>query len=321
MRPFPPIAGRQFGVFTRPQAVASGWTPSAITNALDRGRMVALRRGVYLSADVEFGTDPKSRRHRLAVLSAAAVLSQPGSTASHRSAAALAGHWILKPSDLACVTIAPGLRSSAARLHVHRATLELPDDIVSDTLIARTSSARTVIDVARESGVDEAVVVGDCALKRGMTDLARLNLALVGKHTWPGYAQAVQAVARCDGRSESALETVSRLRIEESDLPMPRLQVNIFNRNGFWVARPDFYWEDYGVIGEADGMEKYEKGLPGVLTREKLRQEKLERTGLLSVRWGWRDLDEVDRLFERIKWTFGRGLRPSDPARHWRSER
>ncbi|MCW2526603.1 MAG: hypothetical protein JWM76_1463 [Pseudonocardiales bacterium] len=290
-------------------------------NELNRGRIVALRRGVYMSADVTFGTDPKSQRHRLAVHSAAAVLSQPGSTASHRSAAALADSWILNPPDRACVTVTPGLRSSAAGLHVHRATLDLPDDIVGDALIPRTSSARTVIDVARESGVDEAVVVADCALKRGRTDLARLNRALVGKHTWPGIALAAEAIGRCDGKSESALETVSRLRIEESGLPIPRLQVNIYDRRGISVARPDFYWDDFGVIGEADGMEKYENGPPGALTREKFRQEKLERTGLLSVRWGWRDLDELDRLFERIRWTFGRGLRPSDPARLWRVHR
>ncbi|MCW2527308.1 MAG: hypothetical protein JWM76_2168, partial [Pseudonocardiales bacterium] len=41
--------------------------------------------------------------------------------------------------------------------------------------------------------------------------------------------------------------------IQESDLPMPRLQVNILDTtDGGRPARSDFFWAGYGVFGEVE---------------------------------------------------------------------
>ena len=55
--------------------------------------------------------------------------------------------------------------------------------------------------------------------------------------------------------------------------------------HGLIVGRCDFYWDEPGVFGEADGRSKYDGR--DVLTAEKDRQEALERLGLVCVRWGW----------------------------------
>ena len=66
---------------------------------------------------------------------------------------------------------------------------------------------------------------------------------------------------------------------------------------GRFLGRPDFYWDEFGVIGEADGMAKYD-GTHDVAADEKRRQGELEDAGLIAVRWVWADLwpfDEVAR--------------------------
>jgi hypothetical protein len=104
---------------------------------------------------------------------------------------------------------------------------------------------------------------------------------------WPRIRRAARAVRLADGLAESPLESVSRLVLHWLRVPPPQLQVSILDQFGRFVGRPDFYWDEYGVIGEADGRAKYDSR--GVLTSEKLRQEELEELGLIAVRWGWDD--------------------------------
>jgi very-short-patch-repair endonuclease len=47
-------------------------------------------------------------------------------------------------------------------------------------------------------------------------------------------------------------------------------------------------WGAQRVIGEADGLAKYD--VVGALRAEKLRQERLERLGFTVVRWTWREM-------------------------------
>ncbi len=111
-----------------------------------------------------------------------------------------------------------------------------------------------------------------------------------------------------DGRAESPLESVSRLVLRWLALPTPDLQTTLCDRNGVFLGRADFYWDEFGVAGEADGRLKYEDR--DVLTAEKLRQEALEDPGVAIVRWGWRDAQYRPRpLGDRIVQAFERGRR------------
>ena len=134
---------------------------------------------------------------------------------------------------------------------------------------------------------------------------------------WPGIRRAREAVARLDELAESPLESISRLRILESRLPRPCLQRNIFDSAGRWLARTDFLWDVAGVVGEADGLEKYDDIASQPLRREKVRQELLERAGLGVVRWDWPDAADPARLVARIAAALGRGHRRSTSDRGW----
>ena len=60
---------------------------------------------------------------------------------------------------------------------------------------------------------------------------------------------------------DSPDDRADALRLAEAGLPLPELQLNVFNDFGAWVARCDFGWEELGVLGEFDGKVKY-RGTP-----------------------------------------------------------
>lgn len=73
----------------------------------------------------------------------------------------------------------------------------------------------------------------------------------------------------------------------------PVLQQAFYDAEGF-VARADFFWREYGVIGEFDGGAKYldDAVLGGNSTRsailaEKKREDRLRSMGYTVVRWDW----------------------------------
>jgi hypothetical protein len=125
-------------------------------------------------------------------------------------------------------------------------------------------------------------------------------------------------VQLADPRAESVLESLSRLRIIDSGLPAPEPQVTILDPAGHFCGRVDFYWDEFGVVGEADGMGKYDEARDSLI-EEKKRQGWIEDTGLIVERWGWSDLDPFDRSAYRLRNAFARGLRPDRAPRRWQT--
>jgi hypothetical protein len=115
-----------------------------------------------------------------------------------------------------------------------------------------------------------------------------------------------------DSRSESAGESVSRVRIVTDGLPVPEPQVEIFTRDGVFVARVDFCWKDRRTVGEFDGKIKYGRLLkPGqrieeVVYEEKKREDAIRDLGWMVVRWTWDDLHRPGVLHDRIRRAFAR---------------
>lgn len=311
MRPLPPVAATQFGVFTSVQALAEGWTSHALRHGVASGRLERLRPGVYTPADFE---DPVERLRRAA---AGFSITNPMVPVSHASAAALFRIQLLTAPDRVCATFPRGHRGAMPGIHRHRGRLPTTD--TGHLGCVRLSNpARCVLDVGHEHGEDAAVVAADSALRLGLTTSAALMTAAASTVDWPRITPIHRAIALADADAESALESVSRLRIAAGGLPRPRLQVPIFDHRGIFLGRPDFYWDEFGVIGEADGMIKY-ADVPGALVAEKRRQSRLERAGLIVVRWGWPDLYSFGVVVNELRDAFARGLRPDRAARHWQT--
>lgn len=316
MRDLPAAAPGAHGVFSAVAAKAGGWSQRGLDCAVRADRLVRVVPGWYAPAQLWRGDAPDDQRRRLAMRTVAALGSVADSVATGASSAVLAGLPLWTTPTMPCLTVAPGSTTSARSAHLHRAAL--PPDQVVGGLVPRTSSARAVVDLARERGVDEAVVLGDAALRKRMTDAARLSAALGLCRGWPGTAAAQEALSLLDGRAESPAESMSRLRLR-SWLPVaPDLQTVIVSLDGHHLGRLDFYWDEFGVGGEVDGRLKYRDHPDAVFYTEKRRQERLEDTGLVMVRWGVADLDPRRGLRSRLESAFARGCRLPRSERRWR---
>ncbi|MFD0365442.1 hypothetical protein ACFQZZ_28735 [Nocardia sp. GCM10030253] len=187
-----------------------------------------------------------------------------------------------------------------------------------------TSAARTIVDLARTVPFEQAIVVGDAALRMSTTTRDELAEQLDRARHRSGRPAAQRVVDFLDGRSESVGESRSRVALRQSDLPAPELQARIIGLDATTMARVDFLWPELGVIGEFDGMVKYHKEMRGdrlpeqVVIEEKAREDALRALGWIVVRWTWQDLEHPSPFRARL-------AAAADIARHtarlgtWRS--
>jgi hypothetical protein len=293
MRPIPPIP-----VFSRADLRALGWSDSAIARAVGAGRLIRLRRDQFSLVASNPTLD-----------AIAAARSCTGSVISIRSAALFyrVPLYECEPA-VPDLTVQPRCTGDVAGALLHRATMR-PEDIVELDGVPVTSAARTLFDLARHLPLYAGVVALDFALHEKLTSRAELDEMIELCGNWPKIRRARRALALADERTESVLESVSRLVMLRLNIPAPRPQARVYNAAGVFRGRVDFYWEEFGVFGEADGRLKY-KGDDDSLIVEKDRQDELEDLGLVAVRWGWQHATrQVNVLARRLQHGFERGLR------------
>jgi hypothetical protein len=255
-------------------------------------------------------------RWRHAAPGIAAALTTADAWASHTTAAVLDGVPLLRVPATSCVTLPPGVSGEVAGVHLHRCTKIEP---VRAGVVPLSPVEWTAVELAREHGVAAGVIAADYLLHLNKATAGGLELRVELACGWPGVRAARDAIAFADGRSESVLETRSRLLMHRWGIPEPELQVRIGNGWGGFVARVDFYWDEFGVVGEADGAMKYDGSEPAALHVEKKRQEILEQDlDLLVVRWGTADLADFGAIAARLRRKFATGARAPRSTRRWR---
>jgi len=280
---------------------ADGVTQSQV-RALQRvGELERVRRGVYRYSPP---TDESPEAAHAVLARATWRQLRPGGAVSHLSAAVLHGLPLLgAPPSRVWVTKPEGGHGRAgSAIHLRRCALD-PHDVVDLDGVLVTSLARTVVDVSRSASFDQAVVLADAALRLGVPALALDRCTERSAH-WPGASQARRVLAFADAASDSAGESVSRVRINQAGLPAPVLQWRIADSSGRQLFT-DFAWPDLRTVGEFDGKVKYGPLLePGrsaadAVMNEKRRENRIRAQGWWLVRWGWADLADV-RSFEKV---------------------
>jgi hypothetical protein len=228
-----------------------GYDARDVRRLRQRGDLVQLRRGAYARGQASERT--KNEAHRDLIRATIPQLREDA-VVSHASAAVLHGLPVWsKAIDRVHVTrngSGGGKRRSLVQVH---ASPLGEDDVTSIGGIPATSLARTVLDLCRTLPFEQAVAAGDHALRLGLLATA-LEEALALLVAWPGMRQARRAIAFLDARSESAGESVSRVRIHEAVLPTPVPQREIYGPDGRLVAR--LCWEEQRTVGEFDGKIK-----------------------------------------------------------------
>jgi putative AbiEi antitoxin of type IV toxin-antitoxin system len=83
------------------------------------------------------------------------------------------------------------------------------------------------------------------------------------------------------------------------------------------LVRVDFYWDEFGVAGEVDGLSKYREDPLQTTMRERRRQGLMDELGLIFVRWGRADLHDMRMLTGRVEAALARGSRRPRSDRGW----
>ena len=297
------------GVVLRRDLVRSGIDDSAISKMRRRGTLVRLRQGVDALGQRWHEAGPRERHLMLA--HGTWRLYDDRVALSHVSGALELGapdHDLdLSRAHLTSLR-GRGDRIRAAVVHHHGRVLV--DDVTRRDGRWVTSPARTALDAASVSRHDGAICVLDWFLRFGGVSMEEFQHHLARRSTWPDHLDLALKVSLADGRSESVLETLLRLRMGESSLPMPVLQYEVHEPSGLLVGRTDFAWPDRRALGEADGAEKYHRyrrqgeTLEQMVMREKKREDRMrELTGFQMIRFVWRDLyrwSDTQRRLERV---------------------
>lgn len=239
---------------------------------------------------------------------------------SHGSAAVLHGLPVW-PSLLERVSLTRpdgGHGTRTRQLHVRLAPL-LPAEVVELDGYRVTCLERTAVDVARMLDFERAVAVLDAALHAGADPALVRDIALAAANR-RGARVARRALDFADRRSESVGESISRVRMAQVGLPVPVLQLEVVDA-GVWIARVDFAWPEWGVVGEFDGKVKYSGGAEAAaaaIMLEKRRQQAIEDAGWIVVRWTWSDLQDLRTFRAHISSALARGarLRSADSPSH-----
>lgn len=267
--------------------------------AVLRGDVVRVHRGAYVSAE-EWRSLDKHERYRRQV-AAAALASRSRPVLSHHSAAAMwgipiIGQWPKVVHVL--TTVSAGTRSENG---FRRHGVDISDDeIVERDGIRFTGLERTLIDLAKETSFASAVTSIDWALASGE---AGDNKPTTTHEILCDYAAQLEfrrnrrKLCRVLGfvthLSGSPGESLSRAVIYELGFPAPELQVPFFDWKGR-IGVGDFFWREFSLVGEFDGLLKYTRGMarPGedvgdIVVREKLREDRIRSSGLSLTRWTW----------------------------------
>lgn len=293
------------GSVLRREAIELGLSHDEIERLLHQGLWVRVRYGAYAPGET-WAQMTSEERH--VVTAKAAQRSMKGVAVLGHTSAALIHGMPVWGVDLNEIHLVRGARHRGSRHEagvVHHAA-SLPDDhVVEVDGVLVTSPLRTLADMGRTVGFESAVVTMDAALHANLTSKDALLDLLVAQNDWPGSRAGIRAAGFADGRSESVGESRGRVRVRETGLPIPELQVVLRNEFGEFVARCDWLFRDQQTVGEFDGRIKMRKaGEHGrtpeeVLWQEKLREDAIRALGYEVVRVTWDDLERAPAWLRR----------------------
>ena len=305
------VAHLGLGPWTRAELVGVGVSDAQVQRLLTQGLLRRVRRGLYALPDASERAEQLALPYdlRLARMRSLATGLTPDSAFSHDSATHIQSMWCPNlPSLLVHVTSPGGTARVANGLQIHATLLPEPHvDVLSGLRV--TTVSRTAVDLALRGDLPAALVGMDSALRimlervepgatrrlRGgkipeaMIEAQRAELSEVGEFVrgWPGSRTVATAIAAADPRSESPFESWSRGWVVATGLPRPSVNRLVQGASGR-AYYGDLVWEEYGLIGEADGLGKYGRTAAEVrasMRSERERQADLEAAGWRLARW------------------------------------
>jgi very-short-patch-repair endonuclease len=220
----------------------------------------------------------------------------PGCVFSGRTAARLLGVDIDAGSSIeittppgASVRARSGLTVTAAALH--------PSEVTTRASLPVTAPLRTCFDLARRLPLVEGVAVLDSALYRKLVSPHGLRDYVSGVSGRKGVPQARRAVEFVELDVESPMETRLRMLLVLGGLPRPRVQVELRDAAGRFLARPDLLYPQARLAIEYDGSNHRSR-----LVADNRRQNRLQRAGYRLLRYTGPDVfDRPDAILAEVR--------------------
>jgi predicted transcriptional regulator of viral defense system len=285
---------KQRGLALRRQVLDLGVPRDVLERLLADRRWVAVRRGVYATAEHWASLD-EHRGQPLARAWAASLNMSMPHVLSHESAALAHGLPILRPRRELVHITRFGVQGCRTRHGVsHHLAPFRTEQIVDVEGVPTFDLARTAVDIARShgpKGLAYGVVACDSALRAGATR-EELEAAVQPMRSWPGVTVAREAVAFADAGAESVGESLARLLVASLGLGEPETQFGL-------TAGGRTAWVDLRVgrhLVEFDGRVKYQRDgladrpVEDVVWDEKRRQDWLCGFKLGMSRLTWEDV-------------------------------
>lgn len=263
------------------------------------GREVRLARGAYVPTAPWLDLD--ARQRYLMTVRAVARTRRHDMVLSHWSAAAIHGLPVVgRWPEGVHVSIGRVSGGRSRRGVAKHALVVRDDEMIEVHGMLVTSVARTVVDLAVSADRRTAIATADRALL--VDPFGRTNPLATRDELWEAYSargnfrgrgRARDIIEFASTGAESPLESVSRWNMRAMNCPPPEVQREFRDHAGV-IGRVDFYWDQHGLVGEADGDAKYlDSALRGGLTAaevvlaEKRREDRIRALGPRVTRWPW----------------------------------
>jgi hypothetical protein len=255
-------------------AAEAGLTRGALRVLLNRGALRRALRGVYADALVPWDVDLRARALALVVPDGGVVSLRTAAWRWGGDVTAMGSHLREPPIDL----MAPAGSSAPRRPGVagRSAGLEQPD-ICLHHGIPVTSPLRTAADLARLLRRPDALASLDALLRIPGLDggIVLAELDRFAGHR--GVVQARELAAIADRRSESPMESRTRLRALDAGFPPFEPQVEVFDGQGAFVARLDLGRRAERKAVEYDGDDAH--GSSSQQAHDRSRRKRVEQCG------------------------------------------
>lgn len=280
------------------------------------GELVRIRQGLYLPTEVWVALKPWDK-HRVMV-QAVHELAASAPVFARESAAEVMGLPVVGVPREVQTVIPLGTLGGQSRNGVRR-IMAVEGDPEPWTMFGLkvTRPVETARDLAVHLPLQRSLPAMDKLLQRKALPGSPNNTNLVfgEEHmresiarlpSMAKQARVLRVLDVADGGSQSAGESRSRAIMILNGFPRPSLQKR-FHDDWGQIGYPDFDWEEFKLLGEFDGFEKYsaQRYLKGqtpseVVVEEKKREDRLRALGYNVVRWIWDDLKDPRVLAAKL---------------------
>jgi len=272
------LAARRFGLFTRRQALACGYSTYQIRRRLNDGEWQRVLGSTFAAAGVRVTT---------AILDRAAQMAVPGSTLAGPSAARTYG--IPVPDKGQYLYIG---RRGSTRVRGVRLLYETPDrrDVQLDQGLPVVCRSLAMVDCLRLLPMSEAITLLDRALQQGwltMPDLLARTAQRLGRPGAPRLVSLVRLVR--SGERASSERLLTRL-LRRARITGWVTNVEIRDDLGRVVGVGDVVFERERLVVEIDGWAFH--STPDRFQRDRTRQNQLMGNGWRVLRFTWHDLTQ-----------------------------